>query len=192
MQHGLFGQPPARAQTHRLFFALVPDDAVRSDIQRVATWLYEQHPELGARWLKPERFHATLNFLGDFPQLPEDVVEVAKRAAQRVRALPFDWTLDHAASFRGREPPCVLRSNVVPEPLSALWRDVNAALKETGLHWPLERSFTPHVTLAYARQLLPDPVAIAPIAWQIRNFVLIHNVVGRGSYQMLGDWPLSV
>src|ERR1700756_2203657 len=95
---------------HRLFFALMPDAITRHDINHAAALVQQRHPGLRARWVKPERFHATLNFLGDFPAIPDQVVEKAIAAADHLRAAPFDWTLDYAASFRGREPPCVLRS----------------------------------------------------------------------------------
>jgi len=95
------------------------------------------------------------------------------------------------ASFRGREPPCVARCTTVPALLSALWQDLGMALAQAGLHQRAERQYTPHVTLAYARCELPEPVSVEPIPWHVDRFVLIHNVVGKGHYQILGYWPLS-
>lgn len=85
----------------------MPDEVAQHNIHRAAMLVEQQHPELRAHWVKPERYHATLNFLGDYPALPDDVVGKAKSAADQLRASPFIWTLDYAASFRGREPPCV-------------------------------------------------------------------------------------
>jgi 2'-5' RNA ligase len=184
-------QAAARTETHRLFFALMPDAATRHEINHAAALVQQQHPELRARWVRPERFHATLNFLGDFPALPDDVVEKARVAANGMRAAPFAWTLDYVASFRGREPPCVLRGSQVPEPLLVLWRTMHTKLVETGLRLRNERQFTPHVTLAYARHELPQAVPVPPIVWQVDRLVLVHNVVGKGNYQILGSWALS-
>jgi 2'-5' RNA ligase len=187
----LFAQPPTiHAETHRVFFALMPDEVARHEIGDVARLVQQQHPELRARWIKPERYHATLNFLGDYPVLPEDIVEKAKLAGDHLQTSSFRWTLDYAASFRGHEPPCVLRGTVVPEALLLLWRDLNSALVHAGLHRHVERQFTPHVTLAYGRRELPGTTPVAPITWQIDRVVLIHNVVGKGDYQWLGSWPL--
>lgn len=190
-QAGLFDSPAAGRETHRLFFALMPDAATRHEINHAAATVQQQHPELRARWVRPERFHATLNFLGDFPAVPDQVIEKAMAAANGMHAAPFAWTLDYAASFRGREPPCVLRGSQVPASLQALWRDLQAALSETGVRLRHERQFTPHVTLAYARLELPQAIAVPPIVWHVDRFVLIHNVMGQGSYQVLGRWKLA-
>lgn len=190
-QAELFSSPAIHAETHRLFFALLPDAVIRHEINHAAAWVQQRYPNLRARWVRPERFHATLNFLGDFPAIPDEWVEKVKAVADRTRATSFAWTLDYAASFRGREPPCVLRSSQVPEPLSALWRTMQVALAETGLHVRSERQYTPHITLAYGRQELPAATPITPIVWQVDRFALIHNVVGKGNYQVLGSWKLS-
>jgi RNA 2',3'-cyclic 3'-phosphodiesterase len=107
-----------------------------------------------------------------------------------LRASSFAWTLDFAATFRGREPPCVLRGTTVPMSLTVLWQNMNKALTQAGLHRHIEHQFTPHITLAYARRELSGATPVTPIVWQVRHFVLIHNVVGKGNYQLLGRWPL--
>ena len=184
-------QVAARTETHRLFFALMPDAATRHEINHAAALVQQQHPELRARWVRPERFHATLNFLGDFAVVPDEVLEKAMAVAESMHAAAFAWTLDYAASFRGREPPCVLRSSELPDPLLALWGNMHAALGKTGLHLRDDRRFTPHVTLAYGRHELPAATPVTPVVWQVGRFALVHNVVGKGNYQVLGSWALS-
>ncbi|RDS84960.1 RNA 2',3'-cyclic phosphodiesterase [Dyella monticola] len=182
----------APAETHRLFFALMPDTDTRRAMEHAATHVQQQQSGLRARWVRPERFHATLIFLGDYPAVPDELVENAMAAAGYVSAAPFAWTLDYVASFRGREPPCVLRSAQVAEALILLWRTLQESLTQSGLHLRRERQFTPHVTLAYARCELAEAIAVAPpIVWPVDRFVLIHNVVGKGNYQVLGNWKLS-
>jgi 2'-5' RNA ligase len=180
----------AHGPMHRLFFALAPDAQGRRAINHAAALVQQRHPQLRARWVKPERFHATLNFLGDYPAMPGEVIDNAMAAAARLRAEAFAWTLDYVSSFHGREPPCVLRGVRVPEALPRLWRDLHALLGEAGLPLRVERMFTPHVTLAYARQVLPEPMPVTPIIWQVDHFVLVHSVVGRGNYRILGSWTL--
>jgi len=181
----------AHGEIHRLFFALMPDADGRRAINHAAALVQQLHPRLRARWVKSDRFHVTLNFLGDYPTVPDEQVEKAMAAAGRLRAEPFVWTLDYAASFRGREPPCVLRSSRVPDALSALWRNLHVLLGEAGIHLRAERQFTPHVTLAYGRHELPEATPVTPIVWPVDRFVLIHNVVGKGNYRILGSWELT-
>jgi RNA 2',3'-cyclic 3'-phosphodiesterase len=47
------------------------------------------------------------------------------------------------------------------------------------------------VTLAYSHGTMLEPAAIAPVTWQVTDFVLVHNVVGQGSYQILGRWRMA-
>jgi 2'-5' RNA ligase len=181
----------APAETHHLFFALMPDAATRHELNHAAASVQHQHPALRARWVKPARFHATLNFLGGFPAMPDEIVEKAVAVASGVHAPAFAWRLDYVASFRGREPPCVLRSSQVPEGLLSLWRDMRTALIHAGLPPHGERQFTPHVTLAYGRHELPQAIAVTPVAWRVDRFALVHNLVGKGDYRVLGSWPLD-
>ncbi len=177
-------------EVHRLFFALLPDAATRVQFVGVAEAL-KNHPALRARWVKPARYHATLYFVDDYPMLRPEIVTAAREAADVVRGAPFAWTLDVAASFRGRQPPCVLRSSVMPEPLQRLWADLCLALTRAGLGGQAERSFTPHVTLAYSQGIRIDDTPIEPIVWPLREFALIHNLVGQGDYRVLGRWALG-
>jgi 2''-5'' RNA ligase len=191
-QLDLLGDAQAKpAEVHRLFLALIPNDSVRARLAAVADTLRFQCPELRARWINPARYHATLHFLGDHAMLRPDIVAAAKTAADSIRMASFEWLLDHAAGFRGRQPPCVLRCSVIPEPLQQLWQELRRALLLAGQGRQLERTFTPHVTLAYSHAMLLQPTAIEPVPWRVDDIALIHGVVGQPQQQVLERWSLQ-
>lgn len=176
---------------HRLFLALLPDEATRGAFVRTASSLKSLQAALPARWVEPSRYHATLHFLGDHAALRDDLVAAIRAAVDAVSMAPFVWTLDQAGSFRGHEPPLILLGTATPEPLQQLWQRLQRALVLAGLGKSLERRFTPHVTLAYARDALPA-TAIAPIEWHIDGFALLHSVLGQGDgYEVLGRWAFN-
>ncbi|HEX7815655.1 2'-5' RNA ligase family protein [Dyella sp.] len=182
---GSGGEP---AQIHRLFFALVPDDVLRQRFARAADVLRGDQT-IRARWVVPARYHATLHFLGDFPQWRQDVADAAKAAADKVGPRSFDWTLDYLAGFRGRQPPCVLRGTEVPVDLVRLWQDLREALIRAGAGSHIGGgNFTPHVTLGYSHGTVPDIAQIEPILWRVKGYALIHSIVGEHEYRVLGRW----
>ncbi len=186
----LGGNSGSSSEIHRLFFALLPGEAVSGRIERAARDVVAaQH--LRARLIRPTRYHATLHFLGDHPMLRGDIVDAAVSAAGRVKCAPFDVVFDTASGFHGREPPCVLRCSQVPEAMQALWDELRHALLLAGLGAHLSRNFTPHVTFAYSRGALPQAAPIDPIVWQVDGFALLHSVVGGGEYRTLDTWRLS-
>jgi len=178
-------------RVHRLFFALLPDAATRARLAQAVQALKANHPGLRARWVSPARYHATLHFLGDHALLRQDVVGAAEAAAGKLRMAPFEWALHEATSFQGRQPPCVLRSSSVPEPLQRLWRDLRHAAVLAGQGRHVARNFTPHVTVAYSQGPRLDTTPIEPVTWQVERFALVHSVVGQPDYQTLAEWPLQ-
>ncbi|KRE87833.1 2'-5' RNA ligase [Rhodanobacter sp. Soil772] len=188
----MLGAADARpAEVHRLFFALLPDAATRARLAQAAQALKAGHPKLRARWVNPMRYHATLHFLGDHALLRQDVVDAAMAAAGGLRMALFEWVLHEAASFHGRQPPCILRSSSVPEPLQQLWQDLRRALVLAGQGRHVARSFTPHVTVAYSQAALLDVTPIEPVAWRVERLAVVHSVVGQQDYQVLAEWSLQ-
>ena len=177
-------------ERHRLFLALWPDDAVRDGIAAAATALREVHAPRG-RWIDPRRYHLTVQFLGDSHRLREDVAAASMGAAASVRARPFELVLDTVGSFRNRSVPWWLGCATTPPQLQALWTMLGTALAHAGVRVESDRALVPHVTvLRDARVALPQ-ASIAPVIWPVRDFVLVHSVLGRRSaYHLLGRWPL--
>lgn len=188
-QAALPGLEEPAGPLHRLFFALVPPESVREQIAAVAHALREGGA-IEARWVKPARYHVTLAFLGDHPSLRPSLLEAARAAVGKVRVAPFTWSPDQVASFTGRRPPCVLRSTHASQALQTLWEQLRRELSLVRLGGRIERSFTPHVTLAYGLRDPPAPIAVAPIAWPVDRVVLLHSEVGSSDYETLGSWRL--
>jgi 2'-5' RNA ligase len=98
---------------------------------------------------------------------------------------------EHAGSFAGRpgkHPFVLLGSDNAPS-LAGLQADLGARLAAAGLMRP-GRAFVPHLTLLYDAQKI-EPRPIEPIGWKVREFVLIHSLLGRTQYRVLGRWPLE-
>lgn len=177
------------AELNRLFFALWPDEAVRSVCAEAARTL-KLREQPGGYLVKPEKFHVTLLFLGDF--VPAAVEAAACKAAAGVRAAPFTLQLDHAGSFRNnRQIPWWLGPREVPPALTRLYQNLREAL--IAAQAPPERMrFVPHLTiLRDAQRGLPD-TALKPVSWEVRDFALIRSRLDRSpsDYEVLGQWPL--
>ncbi|MEW5836394.1 MAG: RNA 2',3'-cyclic phosphodiesterase [Pseudomonadota bacterium] len=192
-QDSLFDTIQAPLPRHRLFFALVPPDAVRERIAEVAASMRGQEL-LAARWVRPARYHLTLAFLGDHVTLGETLLASARAAGDAVasRIVPFAWRADRIDSFRGRKPPCVLRSGADDPHMLALRHALQGELARQALDGFMERSFVPHVTLAYAEYVLPAPVWLQQVVdWPVDAFELLHGEVGHHDYRPLGRWRLG-
>lgn len=176
---------------HRLFFALWPGDKVRQEIGEATSQLLQQH-DAGGRRIGPHRYHLTLQFLGDYEELPPSLVEQAKAAAASVRVAPFELVLDRAGCFRNRSIPWWLGCEAIPDGLQQLWDGLGHALARTGVRVRSGKALVPHVTiLRDARQPLPA-TPIAPLRWAVDSFVLIHSELGRdrNAYAEAGHWTL--
>jgi 2'-5' RNA ligase len=175
--------------TDRLFFAVMPPPAVAGQLATLAGELRERLG-LHGRPRPTTHLHVTLHHLGDFAGVPQRQVADACAAAAGVEAPPFDACFDRVGSFAGRtgKHPFVLLGTRSPDGLARLHADLGARLAAVGLA-RRERAFVPHLTLLYdARAIEPRPVE--PLAWPVREFLLVHSLLGRTEYRVLGRWPL--
>jgi len=184
-----FDDAPA-GHMHRLFFALWPDEALRPRIAQAATSVVSEHAP-GGRSLKPDKYHVTLQFLGDFRPLPVSLVDDARAAAATVRSPAFDLVLDEVGSFRGANV-WWLGAQHVPEALRALYDALGQSLGRRRVPVRSQASFVPHLTVQRDVRRHIAPVPVAPLAWPVHEFVLIDSQPGRGTpYEMIGRWPLG-
>ena len=184
------GGKDADATAHRLFFALWPDAALRNRIATTVAGL-ERDNATGGRRLNPDRYHLTLQFLGDFHPLRQSVLDAAIVAGGSIRLPPFDLLLDLAGSFP-EAGVCWLGASTVPESLQRLWNELGGALTGARVQVGPAPTFSPHLTvLREVRRLLP-PTPIQPLPWRVREFVLVDSVSGaHPAYRLPGRWPLQ-
>lgn len=167
----------------RWFFALWPDETTRRIlVERLRLWVPD-----GARAVHPLDLHLTLVFLGE---LDPDRLACAESVAGELTAAPIDLTLDCVGVF---PRPQVLwygptrTPHILLDTVDALQR----ALCRCGMT-PERRPYRAHMTLARrARALLPE-VAVEPLAWQARDFVLAAGYPGAlPRYRVRRRWPLG-
>lgn len=172
---------------HRLFFALWPDAGLRRGIAEAANGNLELRAA-GGRPMAPDRYHMTLQFLGDFDTVGPEVFDALGAAAMRVTVLPpFPLFLDRIGSFGGGR--IVWMGCSTPPPLlMRLHRDLGGTLGAADASSKSESTFIPHLTLRrHARGAIEQ--AIAPLRWWAGDFVLIDST--EGEYRIAGRWPLA-
>jgi 2'-5' RNA ligase len=182
--------PAGDDATHRLFFALWPDTALRERIAATVIQLEHGNPS-GGRRLDADRYHLTLQFLGDFRPLRQSVLDAAITAAGSVQSPAFELALDCAGSFPGARVGW-LAPGAMPAALQALWDSLAGALARARVQVKSPPAFSPHLTvLRDVRKPLP-PTPIEPLPWAVREFVLVDSMSGaHPAYRLLGRWLLQ-
>ena len=177
------------SQKERIFFACLPDETLAARIHAMAErWKREKGIE--ANLILPEHLHVTLFHLGDWAALPDEIVRLAKEAASQVKAESFDVPFARAESFRNSTGvyPFVLTGDVAP------WKPfhdaLGVALQKAGLGGATKGEFKPHMTLTYD-EIRVKPMAIEPVSWTVRDFVLVHSQLGKTTHHHLGRWSLN-
>jgi 2'-5' RNA ligase len=176
--------------TDRLFFAVMPPASVAERMAALALDL-RGRLALHGRPRPTMHLHVTLQHLGDFAGVPQQRVDGACAAAAQVTTAPFEARFDRVGSFAGRagKHPFVLLGDDAAGGLARLHADLGARLAAAGLA-RRERAFAPHLTLLYdAQTIAPQPVE--PLGWPVHEFLLIHSLLGRTEYRVLGRWPLA-
>lgn len=172
------------ASTQRVFFALWPDARVRADLAQAAR---RMHRVSHGRRTRDDSIHLTLVFVGavdaeNLPRLLEPPADVFISA--------FLLTLDHWGCWAHNGVGWAAPLHI-PAPLRDLAANLEGWLRGAGFELE-HRAFTPHVTLVRKAQCAPLPDSMAPIEWQVEDFVLVRSIVSPdGSrYQSIGRWPL--
>jgi 2'-5' RNA ligase len=183
--------PAPLRRTERLTFAILPDDTTAAWIERYALRWRERLNLVG--WPIPAKcLHISLYGLGEHEALPKPLVERACRAADTVTCEPFDVGFDRCGEFGGGA--IVLYGHRrIPALLEFRRRLGIALLTEPALaRFVVRRPYAPHVTMLYRRDARPfEEQSIEPIGWTVREFVLVHSLVGRRRHVHLGRWRLA-
>jgi 2'-5' RNA ligase len=176
-------------QVYNVFFGLVPDRENALSIARQAAEWNRQFGMSG-KLLAPEQLHVSLHPVGTYiGEVPAEQIQFAKRIGEALSAQVFDIVFDRAMSFKGRKSPYVLRVREGLENIKGFWRELGINIANAGGN-SKEVTFTPHMTLSYHGRMVTEH-HIAPIAMQVRDFVLINSHYGKSRYDVLARWQLS-
>lgn len=181
--------------TDGLFFAVFPDTNTASNISKLAQQICGE-TRSRSKPLGANRLHVTLLHLGNFAGgLPPARVEAAMNAAASIRMEPFSVEFDSAVSFalKPRPGPLVLGGGEGVVGLHALHDALGLALQTAGFGDRAvspNASYTPHVTLAYGMPWVATR-PVEAVSWNVREFVLVHSLLGRTRHVALARWRLG-
>lgn len=183
---GFLVTPP----TDGLFLGILPEPTSRSYIADLAHTLRAQN-RLEGKPLAADRLHLSLHDLSAYFDSGIDLVARITEAAAILNTPPFAVTFDRAVSFRRNSPTqaFVLKSSTELTQLNEFHHQLGLSLRKCGLSSRSPKHFTPHVTLLYDPRRIPEQ-SVTPVSWTVKEFVLVHSLLGQSRYIVLGRWPL--
>ncbi len=168
----------------RTFIAIDFDHKIRERIASLQAKLKSRCPKLS--WVKPERMHLTLKFLGEIDDAQVEPIKTALNAVA-VQCRPFDITFAGMGIFppHGRANVLWLGIEDATGHLKTCWKSCEDALAVLGL--PREdRPFSAHLTLARnknprlsqeVRHLLQAPPPFEPQSQRVAGLTFYHSTL---------------
>lgn len=171
------------SRNKRLFFALWPDDEVRSQLADLQTRL----PQVQGNWVHPMDLHITLQFLG---AVSPDRQQCILHAASAVQGFSFALEINHL-DFWPKPRIAWAGPEKIPKELLQLVKSLGQNLRECGFRE--RRPYRPHVTLL--RKTTPGMALVLPqpVFWLVDHLVLAESLPGSDPpwYKIVESWPLS-
>jgi RNA 2',3'-cyclic 3'-phosphodiesterase len=162
----------------RCFIGIALDAKVRTQLTQHAAELRHQVPGILYRWIAPENYHITLQFLGNVAADQRDaLMRVLSSTAWLPR--PLSLEVNQIGGFPSPQQSRFLVAHIVPtEALSALQARLQATLGSLGFKSE-HQAFRPHITLARPKrdqhQTDAPAQAIAPMAFQVQTITLFES-----------------
>lgn len=149
----------------------------------------EQHLDVcGGRAMREETLHLTLLFMGNIPRMQ---IENLVRAASKVAIRPFSIQLQQFSCWQHNRIAYVAPGT--PEKsLMALADELRREVAQECIHFDAQK-FVPHVTLLRRILHIVGTRTVAPILWQIEDFVLVESSSSErgGDYEILARFKLA-
>jgi RNA 2',3'-cyclic 3'-phosphodiesterase len=166
--------------TIRAFIAIHLPEEVQEVLGAVAEELKPRVPGRAITWVKPERMHLTLRFLGD---TPPSQIEALSAALDVVAAQhrPFALQLGQLGAFPTERRPRVIWVGLAGETgaAAALQKALDGVLVPLGWR-PDSKKFSPHLTLGRVKREderinLPWGQAVVPATFTVSEIHLMES-----------------
>lgn len=181
---------PSRNQPTNTFIALRPPWPIAEEFCSRAAGLCSSARIIGSR--RPFFIlHITVLPIGrHMGRLPHLLLEKIDAAVSMVQLPAIEIVLDEVGSFETRKDnaPFVLEGGELAD-VWGLRLAALGALRVKGLNIPARPTYSPHMTLAYARRRSPR-IGIEPFSWKACEFQLIESWVDQTKYVELARWKL--
>ncbi|MBD3167325.1 RNA 2',3'-cyclic phosphodiesterase [bacterium] len=136
--------------TIRAFIAIDTTDEAKRALEETALELRDR--DCRVTWVKPDKMHLTVKFLGD---IDEEQADELGTSLDRVAAgfAPFDMALEGVGAFPNPKRARVVWVGIEEDPLLvALHGKIESAAEAVGVERD-PRSFRPHLTLGRVKEL---------------------------------------
>jgi len=164
------------ANSRRIFFALWPDQKVRTEICRA----FRQSSQFTypGRHLAINNLHLTLHFLGN---VSEQKLECVSDVAKKIMQDKFQIRLDHFGSFN-KAGVFWDGLSVMPESLTKLHLQLGRLLTQCDFY-PEARAFSPHVTLMRKYKSREVLIPHEAVEWTVDQFALVESISVEGGVE---------
>lgn len=172
-----------RSRSHRLFFALHPNEPVRRGVSVI-----QRECGVQGRAVPPANFHVTLAFLG------MQEAEVIPRVCTVAAGLSFEpcvVTLDQLGRFK-QAGVLWIGASYIPDSLLAFQHDLVSALLAAGIGYD-RKPWKLHLTLYRKMRTAPPTISPVAIKWPLDGFSLVESIsVNRGvEYHDIASWTAA-
>lgn len=172
------------AEARRLFFALWPEPGLQRTAAATAASA-AQAAGVRGRTVAPDGMHLTLLFLGSVASADEPRLH---DIAAAIVAEAFELRLDRVDCF-AKARVLWLGCRNTPDALGALARKLREGVAAAGIEFD-RKPLVPHLTCLRDIDRPLTPVAIAPLAWKVDRFALVHSAAGS-RYHVVSHWGLQ-
>jgi 2'-5' RNA ligase len=174
--------------TDRLLFLIYPPEDVAARIDGFAR---EKFQQLGIRGksVSKERLHITLHHLGDYASFPDEIRDQAIKVGAAAMSKSFQVTFNRLMTFtRHGNNPIVLTGGSTA--LRIFHQALGLDMRRTGLKRFAVSGFTPHITLRYSPNEA-ETQTVEDFTWTVREFHLVHSLLGQTQHRILQTWKLQ-
>lgn len=174
-----------KERTHRLFFALWPDQTLVKKLHSLALALRKKDNE---RVIPASLIHMTLRYVGNVGSTTQNCLE---EMADRIHMSQFEFSLDTLGYWK---KPRVIWSapKSWPDTLNELVLQLEQGCQQCGLEAE-ERMFSPHVTLIRKAKSPASRIRQESLPWHAFDFALVESKPAEQGviYEVIKRWELD-